>query len=410
MPPVAAAISAIITGVTEAGAAVAGAATGLAEGIGIPAALAGPIGTGTELALGEGALGAGANAIEGKDPLKGFESGAISGFVGGAGGPLLEGAGLGSTLATTVANAAGGALGNFATGGNPLSGAISGGASGLIASGLHGGVGAPTGGTPAAGAAAPASVPLDPAASGFNNPNTIASGVNPASLSPASGDLLNQGITGADLPGTVNTGASGGSAGSLPGDISGSGAAAGAPASAASSAAGGTAGHHGFLDTLNKNPGLALAGVGLLGDVIKGNQMAPAEKQLNSDATRLGQQGQLDQSYLRSGLLPPGQQAALDAQGAAAKATINSMYASHGTPGSSANIEDIANEGLRQQAAAGDIAMQLYKSGVAETGMSDQVLLDLLNVQLGEDNDLSNAIAKMSTSLAGMGQPIPAGA
>jgi hypothetical protein len=57
----------------------------------------------------------------------------------------------------------------------------------------------------------------------------------------------------------------------------------------------------------------------------------------------------------------------------------------------------------------GSVPSQLYKTGAQEIGMSDQVLGELLNVQLSQDNDLSQAIAKMSASLAGLGQPIQPG-
>lgn len=433
MPPVAAAIGGIIEAVSAAGAAVAGGVAGAAEAIGIPAALAAPIGSGAELAIGEAGLGAGEAALTGGDPLKGAEAGAISGFVGGAGGPLIGDIipGISPVLATTAANAAGGALGNAATGGNPVTGAVTGAASGL-ASGALGGLRGTGGGVSAAGSAAPAGVTLDPAASG------------------QLGDLSTAGLTpgaplDSTLPGNVGAGAAAGGAGSLPGSVATTdpitvSPESGAPQSAtvvppattvaqnapigidtsvgqlappitapSNMTAGGGGGASGFLGTLEKNPSLALAGAGLLGDAIKGNQMTPEQQALEANAKRLGLQGQLDENYLRSGTLPPAQQAILNAQGEAAKAAINSQYASRGTPGSSANVEDIANEGFRQFGVGGEMAMELFKTGVQETQMSNDVLLQLLNVQIGQDNDLSNAIAKMSTSLANMGQPIQAG-
>ena len=424
--------------VAGAGSAIAGGVAGLAEGIGIPAAIAGPLGGGVELGLGEGALGA---ATDPSNPLKGFESGAISGFVGGAGGPLIGDLipGISPALATTAANAIGGAAGNAATGGNVATGAITGAASGLAASALPG-LGGSGGGVSATGSAAPAGVTLDPAAAGNLGDPSLSGQITGAPINSS-------------LPGNVGAGASaGGGAGSLPGNVVSAGApsatgidtsvsslappitapasglnvppattlAAQAPTTGIDTSVGALSpsisapsagsGLSGFLGALNRNPGLATAGVGLLGDVIKGNQMAPEQQALEASAKRLGLQGQLDENYLRSGQLPPAQQAILNAQGEAAKAAINSQYASRGTPGSSANVEDIANEGFRQFGVGAQMAEQLFQSGVQETGMSNQVLAELLNVQLQQDNDLSGAIAKMSTSLANMGQPIQPGA
>ena len=134
------AIAAVTEAATAATTATSAALTTAATDVGIGAETAGAIGSiGGPIAthaLEGAALGA---ITDPSNPLKGAESGAITGGALGAAGPLASGLGIGMTAADVLAGAGGGALGALATGGKPLQGALQGAVAGGIASQMPGG-------------------------------------------------------------------------------------------------------------------------------------------------------------------------------------------------------------------------------------------------------------------------------
>jgi hypothetical protein len=428
-------IDPIIATVASAGSAVAGGATALAEGIGIPAALAGPLGGAAEFSLGEGALGAGTAALEGKNPLTGFESGALTGALTGGFGPLVGSiTGLPLSAADALTGAGAGALSGAVTHTNPLVGALAGGASGFAAGGGLGSIGAPGAagggaGASAASTAAPAGVGADLSSSlgsaDLTGPLASGSVSSAPALSTLPGNIgagaAAGGDAGAALPGgsidpgfSALPGASSGQ-GIDPGLSTGTGALNGGSIAPNSTPGfGATGGATAFAPSattspwsaLTKNPAAVLSGVGLVSNLISGNQMSSEQAALTARANSLGAGGAGLESSLQSGVLPPGLQASLQAASAQAQASIRGFYAGHGMSGSSAEAEDLGSEATETAARGGQMAMQLFQEGLNETQMSDQLMSQLLGVQLQQDQDLSNSIGRLASSMATFSQPI----
>jgi hypothetical protein len=405
--------STIAGGLGAAGTAIAGGA----EAIGIPAALAGPLGAGVvDAGVGAG-LGATEAAITGQPIGKGAEFGAIGGGIFGAAAPAL-GAMTGSALGGDVlAGALGGAAGGAATHGNILQDALMGGAGGL-ASGLMSG--APLsgggGGTGAAGAAAPPGTSLDPAATGNFTPNSATGtmGVDASGLTNSgpfgnitpSADITGGGASAVsgNLPGDFGTGAAGTGLGET-----GLGGAGGGLTSAADLTKGITTGLTPPTDYSGLKPSGGLFGGnankllmgGALGlDLLKGNQQPPGYNALNTSANKMAAQGAQFQNYLASGTLPPSMQESLNAAGESAKATIRSEYASRGQSGSSAEAQDVSGAGQRVAAQGEQLAMQLFQSGVSEMGVADQIYTDLMKVQMQQDQQMTDTIAGLAGMIA----------
>lgn len=380
---------------------------GIIEGIGAAlAAIGGSIGGAATSGL--GALGIGTETAAG-----------IGGAIGTGAEGALVGTGLGALTSAITGQPIGkgaemGALGGFATG--------------AIAPSLFGTSGAAGGGaSSAAGTAAPASVaPATPL-----SPDTgAASPLTPATTTPL----------GSSVPGAVGAGAASGTptlagsqlssatAASTPpitgniGTTPGGGAAAGADAFSPQITPSGvpaanlvstvpnvgtdtTGGTLGFLKN-NANWLVPAAGLGV--QALRGMQEPPGFQQLQALAGQeAGQAGRLE-SYLETGQLPSGLQAQVNIATNAAKANIRSMYAQRGMSGSSAEAEDLANVDSTAATQAGQMALQLYNSGVSEANMGAQLTEALMNVTLQQDQNLSNAIGNFVSAMAGGQQPLRA--
>ena len=207
------------------------------------------------------------------------------------------------------------------------------------------------------------------------------------------------GAGGAGIPANANTFAPGFSAGSLPLT----------PSIPTSGGAGG-----GILSGLGGGKGGGLFGgstaLGLLSaapvalDLLRGNQPYKGQTQLQQSAAQLGQQGTQLQSYLQTGTLPPGAQAAINQATAAAQAAIRSQYASMGMSGSSAEAQDLAAAQQAGVTQATNMASQLLSTGIQSTQMSDQLYQDIMNQSMSEDNDLSSAIGNFAVKESQNGQ------
>lgn len=169
----------------------------------------------------------------------------------------------------------------------------------------------------------------------------------------------------------------------------------------AANAAAGSGFLGGVGDYIAKNPSLLLAGAGLAYNMLKPTPTPEFQPQLESSAAQMTAQGQQLQNYLTSGTLPPGVQTSLNSAAAAAKATIRSQYASRGMSGSSAEAADLQNVDNTIVSQGVNIASQLYSTGVSEENMANQIYNNLMQTSLAQDQQLSNAIAGFTNSLAG---------
>ncbi len=144
--------------------------------------------------------------------------------------------------------------------------------------------------------------------------------------------------------------------------------------------------------------------------VLQGNQPYKGETQLQQSAAQLGQQGTQLQSYLQTGTLPPGAQAAINQAVAASQAAIRSQYASMGGSGSSAEQQDLQNAQLQGVAQANQMAQSLLSSGIQESQMSDELYQNIMNQSMQEDQNLSTAIGNFAAMAAGATTPAAAAA
>ena len=429
------------------GEAIAGAVGSAAVAAGAGGTLAGALGTAAEFGIGGAVLGAGESALMGKNPLQGAEAGLIGGAVTGGLGGLL-GSSLGSTAGGAVAGALGGGLGSLATGTNPLTGALTGGVGGGIA-GSMGGLGgaAPGGAQSAVSALGPT---YDP-----TQAFTTAADATSGGLPNISGDLT-QGVpslggtsgtigptTQLDALGKMASGAPVSAMGNAPVDtpsggsifsnlFGGNGAGAGGVASvgspavpgtmatgnintpapglggAASGGASGAAGAGGIknlfsdpLGTIKANPGLALAGLGLGYDVLKGNQMPKGYAQLEQQANTLtAEANQLTQGALNNAL-PPEAQAQLDQAQNSAMQQIRSKYAQMGLSGSSMEAQAQAgvNEAMASQGYS--IMQQLMSQGLSAAQAANAALTQIMNANVAQGAATSGAIGNFAGALAG---------
>ena len=411
------------------GEAIAGAVGSAAVAAGAGGTLAGALGTAAEFGIGGAVLGAGESALMGKNPLQGAEAG-----LGG-----LLGSSLGSTAGGAVAGALGGGLGSLATGTNPLTGALTGGVGGGIA-GSMGGLGgaAPGGAQSAVSALGPTYDPTQAFTSGGlpNISGDLTQGV--PSFGGTSGTIGS--ATQLDALGKMASGAPVSAMGNAPVDTSsggsifsnlfgGNGAGAGdvgSPAvpgtmatgnintpapglgGAASGGASGAAGAGSIknlfsdpLGTIKANPGLALAGLGMGYDVLKGNQMPKGYAQLEQQANTLtAEANQLTQGALNNAL-PPEAQAQLDQAQNSAMQQIRSKYAQMGLSGSSMEAQAQAgvNEAMASQGYS--IMQQLMSQGLSAAQAANAALTQIMNANVTQSAATSGAIGNFAGALAG---------
>lgn len=377
-----------LAGVGAAGAAVGG---DLAAGIG----------------LGAGLGGAAAEALGGSEAAGGavggdLAAGAAGGLLGAAAGPGVEVADAGglvtpATGATTSLPSVTPSVGGFGSA------------------------------APAGGISAGASAPVAPATSLATDPGTLGAGTFTSPTAANSVDLA--GTAGTSGPaataanlGVGNVGASVGAPGlnQVPGGFvatdtaggsapasGGNGIGLGAKAADVSGVGASPGGAGGILKTLGLTPlqagGVGLTGLSLLRSLMADNTataFAPGQV-LTNQANQLSAQGQQLGSYLQTGSLPPGAQAAIDQATASAKAQIRSAHAASGTTGSTMEAQDLAN--VDQQAAAYGfkIADQLLSQGISESQISEQIFQSLLGTDVALNAQVGQGVANLATSLGG---------
>jgi len=140
-----------------------------------------------------------------------------------------------------------------------------------------------------------------------------------------------------------------------------------------------------------------------------GNKPPAYSGQLAGQAQLLAGQGQQLTSYLASGALPPGVQQSINQATAAAQAQIRSHYAARGMSGSSAEAQDL--QAIQNQAASqgATIAEQLYKQGISDMGLSEQIYAQLMAQAGAQDRQAMQAISTLAGSLV-PAQQSPSGA
>ncbi len=102
-------------------------------------------------------------------------------------------------------------------------------------------------------------------------------------------------------------------------------------------------------------------------------------------------QGKLLESYLTSGLLPPGEEAALKGATAGSQAGIRSGYTNRGMAGSSAEAQDIGATNVTEAATQANIAGDLYKIGASQVQMGHQEFSQALSQAMQQDQEAQQA-------------------
>jgi len=170
----------------------------------------------------------------------------------------------------------------------------------------------------------------------------------------------------------------------------------------------------GILDTIGNaigsptgklvGAGIAAAGLGM--DLLKGNSI-PGLSNIQNLASSSAAQGQILQSYLETGTLPPAVQASINAATQDGITAIKAKYANMGVaPGSSQEVQDIAV--LQQQAViqGATLADQLLAQGISETQLSGELYNSLVSANTALNTQTGQAISALAGALAGGGTTI----
>jgi len=136
-----------------------------------------------------------------------------------------------------------------------------------------------------------------------------------------------------------------------------------------------------------------------------GSGAPPYSQQLGAMAQQAMLQGQMDIQQAEAGVLPPGQQAMLDAQREAARAAIYSGAAARGGLGSSALQQDIAYTGTQEAATEAQLLQQLAAQGANYMGMSTQDYQAMAAAQAQQDAATQQALGSLVGSLAYLSRP-----
>jgi hypothetical protein len=157
---------------------------------------------------------------------------------------------------------------------------------------------------------------------------------------------------------------------------------------------------------ITKNPlGVAAGGAGLVGSLLQGNKSSgPAQNALTAEAPVLQQQGNILQSYLQSGTLPPALQAQLDQQIQADKARIISNHAAQGRPTdpsqNSALAQELNNVDMQALAAKGQTEAQLYQQGLADIQLSTQLMTTLATFDRQDQQAVTQALMNFAKAMS----------
>jgi hypothetical protein len=159
------------------------------------------------------------------------------------------------------------------------------------------------------------------------------------------------------------------------------------------------------LGGVGKGLGVAAAGAGLGMNLLRGNQMDPNQQKLQDLAGQLGQQGQVLESYLKTGKLPPALQAQLDQAKQSEKARIIAGAAARGLPTdprmNSALAQELNNVDTNAIAAMAEVQVNMLNTGLKETGMSMELYQMLTKLDMQQNEDLMKSISTFAAALGG---------
>jgi hypothetical protein len=155
--------------------------------------------------------------------------------------------------------------------------------------------------------------------------------------------------------------------------------------------------------------GLGASGIGLGLNLEKAKQSnpIPGMSNIQSTANQLSSEGTQLQSYLNSGTLPQGVQAALNQATQSAIQAVRSNFASRGiAPGSTMEQQQIA--AIQQNAAAqgGQLALNLLTQGVQMSDLSAQLYSGLGQTNVALNQQTEQSISNLVAALAGGGNRI----
>lgn len=151
---------------------------------------------------------------------------------------------------------------------------------------------------------------------------------------------------------------------------------------------------------IERNPGLLLAGGGLLEAISQGNSI-PGIGALKTQAGLEAGQGNQNLQALQTGALPAGAQAGIDEAAQAAKAQISSQFARLGLTGSTSETEALAS--VDQQAASQKFndLMSVSQLGLQEVGGANSLYSQIMQSEIQSDQQTQDAIARLAAALAG---------
>jgi hypothetical protein len=155
-----------------------------------------------------------------------------------------------------------------------------------------------------------------------------------------------------------------------------------------------------------KNPlGVAAGTGGLIYNMMQGQKKLPEQNQLQGQANQLSAQGQQFMSYLQTGTLPAGLQAAVDRATQAAKAQIIANAARNGLSTdptqNSALAQDLASADRNALIAVAQEGEQLFQAGANEVQLSSQILDKLMQIDQQQTANMGKAIANFAGALSG---------
>jgi hypothetical protein len=149
--------------------------------------------------------------------------------------------------------------------------------------------------------------------------------------------------------------------------------------------------------------GGAVAGGGLLYNLISGGTATQGLSALENEANTLqGQSSQLT-SYLQSGNLPPGLQETVNNASAAAKAQVRGYYASIGQSGGTAENTALSQVDSNTASQIGNIGESLLTTGINEAQITGQLLQGIIGINQKQSAATASSIASLAAALSGGG-------
>jgi hypothetical protein len=181
------------------------------------------------------------------------------------------------------------------------------------------------------------------------------------------------------------------------------------PATAGTGGVGGwlgtTAGNIGNWITNNPTSAIgALAGGGMLLSQMFGSSSdaeAQTMKQIGQQAASAQSTATMLQAPLTSGVLPPGAEAAVKQAETSGKAAEVSAYTKAGMGASTGLADAEAANAQRAQAMRFGIAQNMFSQAANYSKMASTDYVTLLQDQMQQDQDFSNALSKFVSALAG---------